>query len=550
MSSKPRFTIPTVDATPSWGPKTDEVAYLGDIPYAPFSKSDNLGRAADWTVEDRKDHSKGGRRDRYGRGETSTTTMFSYQHGEDESSFSLVDASGKAAAAASVVVSGMKKGQTQGRRNVNQRVQRNQPRGRGGHGGYRGRMQNRGGAGGRNTVTRESSIQIGMDWKVIQEIDLSKLTKLYTDIPQAEDLSSHGVVYFYNKTYDRVNTRSEKPLIASDRMKYFLSTSLDPVLTKYSKQLPETSVFATDAVLSLLMTCPRSVYSWDIIVTRTGNQVFLDKRGNFEYLTVNENAYEPPAESSDKDNINSHHSLGLEATYINTNFSQQIVDFDEPLSFPEPNPFATSPDVQLQSVGYRYRKWDLGNNVVLVARTEVDSVVKTSSGGHSFMTAKALNEFDPRAPGAGGALDWRQKLDSQRGAVLATEMRNNGFKLARWTVQTMLAGADIMKLGFVSRVNFRELSRHSILGTQSMKPQDLATQMNLSFNNAWGILRALVDECLKLDEGKYIFVKDPNKPLIRLYSVPPDSFENLDETRSVAEGQDNTEEADGDVVGK
>lgn len=44
-------------------------------------------------------------------------------------------------------------------------------------------------------------------------------------------------------------------------------------------------------------------------------------------------------------------------------------------------------------------------------------------------------------------VDWRQKLDSQRGAVLATELKNNSYKLARWTCCAMLAGSEYLKLG-------------------------------------------------------------------------------------------------------
>ena len=31
--------------------------------------------------------------------------------------------------------------------------------------------------------------------------------------------------------------------------------------------------------------------------------------------------------------------------------------------------------------------------------------------------------------------DWRKKLEMQPGAVLATELKNNNCKLARWTTQ-------------------------------------------------------------------------------------------------------------------
>ena len=43
--------------------------------------------------------------------------------------------------------------------------------------------------------------------------------------------------------------------------------------------------------------------------------------------------------------------------------------------------------------------------------------------------------------------EWRQKLDSQRGAVLATELKNNSFKLSKWTVCALLAGSDHIKFG-------------------------------------------------------------------------------------------------------
>jgi translation initiation factor 3 subunit D len=37
-------------------------------------------------------------------------------------------------------------------------------------------------------------------------------------------------------------------------------------------------------------------------------------------------------------------------------------------------------------------------------------------------------------------VEWKQKLESQLGAVLASEMKNNTNKLARWTAEAMLNG--------------------------------------------------------------------------------------------------------------
>jgi translation initiation factor 3 subunit D len=57
------------------------------------------------------------------------------------------------------------------------------------------------------------------------------------------------------------------------------------------------------------------------------------------------------------------------------------------------------------------------------------------------------------------------------------------------------------------------------------KPREVATQMNLNLNNGWAIVRTFVDMVMREDDGKYVLVKDPNKPTIRLYQVPADTFE-------------------------
>ena len=82
----------------------------------------------------------------------------------------------------------------------------------------------------------------------------------------------------------------------------------------------------------------------------------------------------------------------------------------------------------------------------MIVRTEVDGVLKSSTGEDQFVTIKALNEFDSKSH---SAIDWRSKLDSQRGAVVATEMKNNSCKLARWAIQSILADAAFMKIGYL-----------------------------------------------------------------------------------------------------
>lgn len=286
------------------------------------------------------------------------------------------------------------------------------------------------------------------------------------DADEGEDIDSYGFLYYYDRTYDKPPVKSaERRLTAIDRATYNVTTSSDPVIQELAER-DEATIFATDSILSMLMCSTRSVYPWDIVIVRQGNKIFLDKRDNatLDMVTVNENAADAPMEASDgaKDGINQPIALAEEATYINHNFANQVIlENESKVTMPNENPFyneaeETEPPA---SKVYKYRKFDLSTSeeepMYLVVRTEIDAVQKNVNNGEDqFLTLKALNEFDSKAQGSGGALDWRSKLVSQRGAVVATEMKNNSVKLARWTVQSILAKADLMKIGLVLRVFF------------------------------------------------------------------------------------------------
>ncbi|MBA0565597.1 hypothetical protein Golob_010464 [Gossypium lobatum] len=356
---------------------------------------------------------------------------------------------------------------------------------------------------------------------MLEQIPFSTFTKLSFSVSDPEDLLLCGALEYYDRSFDRITPKNERRLERFKNRNFFkVTTTDDPVIRRLANE-DKATVFATDTILATLMCAPRSVYSWDIVVQRVGNKLFFDKRdgSQLDLLSVHETSQEPLPEA--KDDINSAYSLSVEAAYINQNFSQQVLVRDgNKVSFDEPNPFANEGD-EVASVAYRYRRWKLDGDMYLVARCEVQSVVEVNNK-NSFVTLNALNEFDPKYSG----VDWRQKLETQRGAVLATELKNNANKLAKWTAQAILASADLMKLGYVTRVHPRDHFNHVILGVVGYKPRDFASQINLNTSNMWGIVKSIVDLCMKLNEGKYVLVKDPSKPQVRIYEVPADAFEN------------------------
>ncbi|KAG6694672.1 hypothetical protein I3842_09G060600 [Carya illinoinensis] len=489
-----------------------------NVPFAPFSRSDKLGRIADWTRNYNNP----------ARSKNPSDSVFDFSNddsfpasADDDSSFRLVDGKPPPKPRFGPKWRFQPQRQLPQRRDEEVEARKREAekeRARRDRLYHLNRSNN---SQRREAAVFKSSVDIQPEWNMLDQIPFSTFSKLSFSVPEPEDLLLCGALEFYDRSYDRITPKNERRLERFKNRNFFkVTTTDDPVIRRLANE-DKATVFATDAILSTLMCSPRSVYSWDIVVQRVGNKLFFDKRdgSQLDLLSVHETSQEPLPEA--KDDINSAHSLGLEAAYINQNFSQQVLIRDgNKVTFDESNPFANEGE-EVASVAYRYRRWKLDNDMYLVARCEVQSVFEVNKQ-RSFLTLNALNEFDPKYSG----VDWRQKLETQRGAVLATELKNNANKLAKWTSQALLAGADLMKLGYVSRVHPRDHFNHVILAVVGYKPREFAGQINLNTLNMWGIVKSIVDLCMKLNEGKYVLVKDPSKPQVRIYEVPPDAFEN------------------------
>ncbi|PON61404.1 Eukaryotic translation initiation factor 3 subunit D [Trema orientale] len=522
------FEVGAVPFNPDgWGPPESSATNAAaaasnlplNVPFAPFSRSDKLGRIADWTRN--FNHQT--------RSKNPSDSVFDFSNDEsfpasadDDSSFRLVDGKPPPRPKFGPKWRFQQQRQLPQRRDEEVEARKREAekeRAR------RDRLynQNRSNVNQprREAAVFKSSVDIQPEWNMLDQIPFSTFSKLSFSVPEPEDLLLCGGLEFYDRTFDRITPKNERRLERFKNRNFFkVTTTDDPVIRRLANE-DKATVFATDTILSSLMCAPRSVYSWDIVIQRVGNKLFFDKRdgSQLDLLSVHETSQEPLPEA--KDDINSAYSLSVEAAYINQNFSQQVLIRDgNKVTFEEPNPFANEGE-EVASVAYRYRRWKLDDDMYLVARCEVQSVVELNKQ-RSFLTLNALNEFDPKYSG----VDWRQKLETQRGAVLATELKNNANKLAKWTAQALLASADLMKLGYVSRVHPRDHFNHVILAVVGYKPREFAAQINLNTSNMWGIVKSIVDLCMKLNEGKYVLVKDPSKPQVRIYEVPADAFEN------------------------
>jgi translation initiation factor 3 subunit D len=565
---------PVLNAS-GWGPsessKYSNLSQFHGMPYAHFDRKDRCTKAAELSnkIGSKEINSYANSRNKvFGRGLESTMSNsdFAYKHDTaEEQSFQLVDTSksqnkSKIYPGRQMGLGGTGGGMVGGRggRGFQKRDDRpgmggsqQQPYGSSGSGvgGPGGPNQGGGGRGfqgrgfqgrGKGRLQRrdrkmeniDGQLEIKSDWDIIQEFDLPELLKLRANNPKIDDITWCGHIDAYDESYDKVTSKTARPLQKFDNRIFFNVTTMDdPVLEKLAIE-GTGNVIATDSVLSLLMASPRSIYTWDIVIQKIDGIIWLDKRDIplLNYPSVSETAHEPPIFIEDVEDFNKPHLLADEAFYINKNFSQQILLDDNTQhtrkSF-EPDPFfdeAGEDNDEPASIAYRYRKFDLGS-IQIIARCHLHGYRTSKQGEELFHTTFCLNEWDSRYS---GGTEWRRKIDTQRGAVLGTELKNNSCKLAKWTAESILSGAQLMKLGYVSRTSPKQPNEHVVLATQFFKPAELAMQINLNQNNIWGIVKMVCDLLMIQDDGKYVLLKDPNKSTARLYAVPPETFEDGD----------------------
>lgn len=132
---------------------------------------------------------------------------------------------------------------------------------------------------------------------------------------------------------------------------------------------------------------------------------------------------------------------------------------------------------------------------------------KNEDGEPRFMNVYAINEHNLSRS------NWRKEIDSNVIPILNKEIEDNSFRTSRWFVQSLLAGAEQMKLAFVTRKNMSENDKHIVLGTHTLQTKSWATQINIYLDSMWSIINYIV-ECVldekqlkiarALEEGKII----------------------------------------------
>jgi translation initiation factor 3 subunit D len=534
------MTFPHIDVSnlPSvqdpWGPSeyTPESLKFNGVPYAPFIKTDKLGKIADWQAikeEDQlplKNANLKNKRDLYHAYGASAAKLFGAE--TEEKGFFMVENATPSSSNKQAVLKGGRKNQTNNNKltenlakkkvtttttNVKKTPIAQKPSRWGNQ-----TSNNKWGANKWNNEEiklKEASIVIDENWKSVAEIEFNRLTKLNLDISAPETLSLNGKIFQHHKKYE---ANTIVPLEPTFKTTYNQTSSSDPNLESYA-QAGAAKVFITDAILSQLMCAPKSSASWDIIVTKKNGNIFFDKRENTFDILINENSQLKDIKESD---VNHPSKLQLELTEVSDAFIfGSLAKNSSDLG--NKSPITVSSAIPK---GYKYVKYELPNGssaddnkgtIPVIVRASLDAYTFTSS---SYVSIHSLLQV--------GSNDWRTKFQGgSQGNIFADEIKKNNNLISQWTTQSVLGGVKSMKIGFISRENAKINKTHFVAGTMTLGVDMLCQQLNVSIKNGWGIVKSFIDiiEHEGGDEDyRFVIFKTPNSQKIIIYKVPFDSF--------------------------
>eukprot|EP01068_Selenidium_serpulae_P012667 Selendium_serpulae@DN5861_c0_g1_i1.p1 len=390
----------------------------------------------------------------------------------------------------------------------------------------------------------EWSIEPQSSWTLEQDIALPSLPKQAIDGKKVEytDLHWRGVLRWYDKRHDKVVPKQPVPVqhLNQDAIEfYFTSTREDSEIGAEWTAKPEAQIAATDQIIACLMAAAQSKYSWHVKLMKVTSdgvaKVLFDKPpDSLDYVTVRETAYEPPL-VEDEIVINRPRDLAVEASTINLHISQQLLlrnehgedkiaaKFDRPVFWDADQTTTKQP----ADKAYRYRRIKIPGRdkhqdencrkpITLITRADVDARLQGGpESKDNYVAIKALNEYRPAGTG------WKySQLETQKGALIATEIGANSAKFARWVAQAIIAGCDTMKIVYVARVNDLDSQKHQILSVQTFNTLELGTQIGLTPDSGWGSVRAILDMVLSKDDGNFLLIRDPVKSVLKLYRMP------------------------------
>jgi translation initiation factor 3 subunit D len=383
---------------------------------------------------------------------------------------------------------------------------------------------------------KELACQVNQKWPLVDEIQPLTLSNQPKFIPGTNEiLLRAGKVGEYRHAFDSVLKSSPVKFTAFPSIEEERLSTKDIMLDEKLAEILEEDksegikIVASDMALATLMSNDKAYYSWDLVVAKYGDLIYINKREKDEkedYVmmdleTVGENSITPPPAVIEHANpvmqFNTAANLMREGMKVNHSVQAVCVNKDNLHEFEEPHPFAEDEDQQdLPLHGYTYMKWPFGDKRTLYTRGQLHSfedlgnVDEDGNKKLKYNNIYAINQWKYTKSA------W-DSIDTSKTSVLSLELTDNARRAIKWALQSYFAGADNMKLTFTTRSKFSNNQKHEIVGCSTMTTQTFFDLVSYKADEAWSTVKYIVDYFEKMDDGEYLLMRDHIKNTIRVY---------------------------------
>lgn len=556
MSQELPFTLDFLQSPSNpWGPSKVIPAALtfNGIPYAPFSKSDKLGKVSDWQSADEQS-SKNQKyfRDPYHAYGASSASKFAVEQDYgDADSFEVVDSSVSAAAPSSAASSSSAGIQSRQKTVLRGKLNNTNLR-KGNNPGPKINIRKTNVSSSQHsqrrnwvnpnqsqiddaTKRKKVAAEIKANYSKITDIDFHKLTKLNLDLGKnsaGETVCIRAnlkLIKSYNKAFDKLSSTSNLQKKSAPLRVYskeftsdYVDTMEDDVLKTFAND-NTADILITSDILATIMASHKSNFPWDIKITKnlkTGKLYFCEDPENQIETIVDENDKELFSKNfhSEDNTINNYLKLSEEFNTVNANFKKFVsstASIDAKTVAPGSIPLEKSESVKSGKI-YRYKLFKIPENtnqveehkkshkltlakqeeeeseikyLKIAVRTEADLLRKIEGSDNEY-EAVAVHALNQYKS---SQLDWKTTLLAKRGAIISTELRKNNNLMSKWIINAVLGEVSDIKLGFIGRDSFNSTEKHTVLGVFTHTPLSLASQSNLLIGNGWAIFKSIID---------------------------------------------------------
>jgi len=101
--------------------------------------------------------------------------------------------------------------------------------------------------------------------------------------------------------------------------------------------------------------------------------------------------------------------------------------------------------------------WPFGEKRHLITRGQLHSYIDKPNDDIEYVNVYAMNQWKTSSTA------WKN-IETDKTSILSQELTDNANRVSKWAIQSILAGADSMKLVFVTRQKLADNSKHRIVG--------------------------------------------------------------------------------------